>query len=408
MKVTIGKSIARGELYAPPSKSYAHRLLICAFLSGGGTVCGISESEDMGATLDCISALGGRYVREGNKIKIEGVTEIPDTVCELFCRESGSTMRFFIPIVLALCKKSRLYGEGKLLSRGFSVYEEICRGQNIILEYDDRYLALEGKLKSGEFNIKGNISSQFITGLMLALPLLDGDSVIKVTTELESRPYVDITLDALRKYGIEITETEKNVFYVKGNQKYTPRDTYAEGDYSNSAFLHAFNVLGGDVSVLGLNPDSIQGDKAYIPMLKALNDGCPTLDISACPDLGPILFAIAAVKHGAVINGTSRLRIKESDRCQAMADELKKLGGVVEIYENSVRISPILELKEPRASFDGHNDHRVVMALSVISTLFGGEINGCEAVNKSYPDFFKDIASLGIEVKLDEKAYKGQ
>ena len=172
-----------------------------------------------------------------------------------------------------------------------------------------------------------------------------------------------------------------------------------EGDYSNSAFLDAFNVLGGDVSVLGLNPDSIQGDKAYVSIFKELSLGCPTVDISSCPDLGPVVFALAAVKNGACVKGTARLRIKESDRCEAMACELKKLGGVVEISENSVKIEPITELKSPEETLYGHNDHRIVMALSVISSLFGAEIDGCEAVAKSYPDFFDTVSSLGIEVE---------
>lgn len=408
MKVKICKGVAGGEIKAPPSKSYAHRLLICAALTGEKcAVTDVSESEDMGATLDCISSLGIKYERYGDRIIFHKSNEISADGKEFFCRESGSTLRFFIPILLALGGKMKLYGEGRLLERGLSVYEDICRGQEIVLEYDDRYLALEGKLKSGEFNIKGNISSQFVSGLMLALPMLEGDSVIRITTELESRPYVDITMDVLKEYGIEIIEKEKNTFYIKGNQKYLPKDAYAEGDYSNSAFLDAFNILGGDVSVFGLAPQSRQGDKAYIPMFKELNDGCPTLDITSCPDLGPILFALAAVKNGAYINGTARLRIKESDRCQAMAEELKKLGGVVEIFENSVKIAPIKELTTPKTELYGHNDHRIVMALAVISTLFGAEINGCEAVNKSYPDFFNAISSLGIEVKY-EKAYKEQ
>ncbi len=408
MKVKIGKGVAKGKIKAPPSKSYAHRLLICAALTGEDcTVGGVSESEDMGATLDCISALGCKYEREMDRIKFYKSAEISADGKEFFCRESGSTLRFFIPIALAFGGKMKFHGEGRLLERGLSVYEDICKEQEIVLEYDDRYLALEGKLKSGEFNIKGNISSQFISGLMLALPMLEGDSVIRITTELESRPYVDITLDVLKEYGIEINEKEKNTFYIKGNQKYIPKDACAEGDYSNSAFLDAFNVLGGDVSVLGLNPNSRQGDKAYISMLKALDTGRPTLDISACPDLGPILFAIAAVKNGAHIKGTARLKIKESDRCLSMAKELEKLGGVVEIYENSVKIAPVSEFKSPKEELYGHNDHRIVMALSVISTLFGAEIDGCEAVAKSYPDFFDAIESLGIEVKY-EKAYKRQ
>ena len=399
MKIKIGKSIARGEIKAPPSKSYAHRLLICAALAGNGSsVKGISDSEDMGATLDCISALGAEFTKEENSVKFNKA-ELSADGKELYCRESGSTMRFFIPIVLALGGKAKLYGTKRLLERGFSVYEGICEEQNIVLEYDDRYLALEGKLTSGEFTVKGNISSQFISGLMFALPLLKGDSVIRVTEKLESRPYVDITIDALKKFGIEINEIENNVFYIKGNQKYIPCDTVVEGDYSNSAFLDAFNVLGGDVSVLGLNPDSIQGDKAYVSIFKELSLGCPTVDISSCPDLGPVVFALAAVKNGACVKGTARLRIKESDRCEAMACELKKLGGVVEISENSVKIEPITELKSPEETLYGHNDHRIVMALSVISSLFGAKIDGCEAVAKSYPDFFDTVSSLGIEVE---------
>jgi len=398
MKVKIGKSIASGVINAPPSKSYAHRLLICAALAGGDSVIdGISDSEDMGATLDCIRALGVECTRDKSLVRISG-SELSADGKELFCRESGSTMRFFIPIALALGGETKLYGAKRLLERGFSVYEDICREQNITLEYDDRYLALKGRLRSGEFNVKGNISSQFISGLMFALPLLDGDSVIRVTTELESRPYVDITIDALNTYGIVINEIEKNTFYIKGNQKYLPKDTKVEGDYSNSAFLDALNILGGDVSVLDLNPNSCQGDKAYISMLERLNSGTPTLDISSCPDLGPILFAVAAVKNGACIKGTKRLRIKESDRCEAMAEELEKLGGVVEIYENSVKITPIKNLCTPKTVLCGHNDHRIVMALSVISTLFGAEIEGCEAVSKSYPDFFNALSSLGIEI----------
>lgn len=403
MKVTIGKSVARGQVYAPPSKSYAHRLLICAALSGMPSVIeGISGSEDMGATLDCISALGGKYTREGDRVKFGTADTFLADGKEFFCRESGSTARFFIPIALAFGGKIKLYGSERLLSRGFSVYEDICREQNIILEYDDRYLALEGRLKSGIFKVKGNISSQFISGLMFALPLLDGDSVIEVTTELESRPYIDITMDALSRFGIEVKETEKNTFFIKGNQKYQPRSLRVEGDYSNSAFLDAFNILGGEVSVLGLDSNSYQGDKAYIPMLDLLDKGAPTLDISACPDLGPVLFALAGVKNGAEINGTARLRIKESDRCEAMRQELEKLGIEVRISDNSVLIIPPKELKTPKEPLYGHNDHRIVMALSVIATVMGATIEGAEAVSKSFPDFFSVISSLGVEVKYEK------
>ena len=403
MRVTIGKSVACGSVYAPPSKSYAHRLLICAALTGESvTVEGISDSEDMGATLDCIRALGACAVKEGNCVKFSHVHGFLADGKSFFCRESGSTARFFIPIALAFGGKMTFYGTERLISRGFSVYEDICKEQNIRLEYDDRYLTLEGRLHSGEFKVKGNISSQFISGLMFALPLLKGDSVIRVTTELESRPYIDITIDALKRYGIEITEKENNTFYIKGEQKYKPSDTTVEGDYSNSAFLDAFNILGGDVSVLGLDPHSHQGDKAYLSMLDAIKNGDPTLDISACPDLGPIIFALAGVSNGATVKGTARLKIKESDRCEAMKEELSKLGIDVHVYDNYVRINAPKELKKPREVLYGHNDHRIVMALSVISSLVGATIDGAEAVSKSFPDFFNVIGSLGIEVTYEQ------
>ena len=214
MKIKIGVGAPSGEVYAPPSKSYAHRLLICSALSSGGSVDGISDSEDMGATLDCIKALGCYFLKNGSTVTFENSKDLSADGSVLFCRESGSTVRFFIPIALALGGKVRFCGTDRLMSRGFSVYEDICKAQGIDFKYDGNSLVLDGKLKSGEFLVRGDISSQFITGLMLALPLIDGDSVIRVTTELESRPYVDITIDALSRYGIEISEGEKNVFYV--------------------------------------------------------------------------------------------------------------------------------------------------------------------------------------------------
>ncbi len=403
MKITIGKSVAKGSIIAPPSKSYAHRLLICAALCGESAIVdGISDSEDMGATLDCIRALGGNAVKEGKCVNFSKVTELSADGKSFLCRESGSTARFFIPIALAFGGKMTFYGTERLISRGFSVYEDICREQNIRLEYDDRYLTLEGKLHSGEFKVKGNISSQFISGLMFALPLLKGDSIIRVTTELESRPYIDITIDALKRYGIEIEEKENNTFYIKGEQKYQPNNMTVEGDYSNSAFLDAFNILGGDVSVFGLDPNSYQGDKAYLSMLDAIKNGTPNLDISACPDLGPIIFALAGVSNGATVNGTARLKIKESDRCEAMREELSKFGIDMHVYDNYVHIIAPKELKKPGEVLYGHNDHRIVMALSVISTLVGATIDGAEAVSKSFPDFFHVIGSLGVEVIYEQ------
>ena len=398
MKVKIEPSIAKGVISAPPSKSYAHRLLICSALANGiSSVDGILDSKDMEATLNCISALGVSYKRENNTVTVDGTNREQPT-SEFYCNESGSTIRFFIPIALVNGGTSKFYGTERLLCRGFESYEDICKKQNILVEKTDRCISFSGQLKPDTFNIRGDISSQFITGLLFALPLLNGDSIINITTELESASYIDITLDALELFGIEITR-KKNTFFIKGNQKYKPQKTVVEGDMSNAAFLDAFNILGGDVSVIGLNPLSKQGDSVYAPMMVDLKYTAPKIDLSDCPDLAPILFAIAACMNGAEFTGTKRLKIKESNRAEVMAQELKKFGIDVTVNENSVIVHKG-DFKKPTEILHGHNDHRIVMALSVISSVYGGEIDGCEAVSKSYPCFFEDIKGLGIKCEV--------
>ena len=396
MKIKIEKSVAIGSVTAPPSKSYAHRLLICSALAEGeSTVLGISESDDMKATLSCLSSLGVNYIKEQDKIKLNGVNlHIARSATDFYCNESGSTLRFFIPIALAMGGKFNFHGTERLISRGISVYEEICKDQGIICVKHSDKISFEGKLKPNTFNVRGDISSQFISGLLFALPLLNGSSVINITTELESAKYIDITIDALNSFGIKI-ERKNNSFYIEGNQKYTCRCATVEGDASNGAFLDAFNILGGDVSVLGIKEDTLQADGIYKEFFSQIDKGTPTIDISSCPDLGPILFALSAVKNGATFIGTRRLKIKESDRASAMASELLKLGIKTEIYENSVVVHGG-KIKAPKEALYGHNDHRIVMALSVILTLIGGEIDGCEAVSKSYPDFFEVLKALNI------------
>ena len=399
MRVKIEPSIARGEIKAPPSKSYAHRLLICSALANGtSTVNGVINSYDMEATLNCISALGVSFIKENELVTVSSSKLKNSEISKFYCNESGSTLRFFIPLALTLGGINEFYGTERLLSRGLEVYEDICQKQGIVIEKTDKCVKFIGKLKPDTFNVRGNISSQFITGLLFALPLLNGDSVINITTELESASYIDITLDALEQFGIEVTRNE-NTFYIKGNQKYNPRSVSVEGDMSNAAFLDAFNVLGGDVSVLGLNPLSKQGDSVYAPMMVDLKYTSPEIDISDCPDLAPILFALAAACNGAKFIGTKRLKIKESDRAAAMAMELKKFGIDVSVNENSVTVHQGA-LCKPMEALDSHNDHRIVMALSVISSIYGGEIDGCEAVSKSYPCFFEDIKKLGIKCEV--------
>lgn len=400
MKVIIEKSTASGTIDAPPSKSMAHRLLICGALSENSVITNLSASKDIIATVECLKNMGANIELDSNTAKIGGI--VPEEVSgetELFCNESGSTLRFLIPLCMMSGKRVTLTGSARLFERPLSVYEEICKEQGIEFERNANSVTVCGKLKAGDFTVPGNISSQFITGLLFVLPQLNGDSTLTVTGDFESASYVDLTLDAIKSFGVDINRKD-NVFYIKGNQKYQNKTVCVEGDYSNAAFLDAFNLLGGAVSVCGLKKDSLQGDRVYGDMFKGLVNNKTNFDLSDCPDLAPVMFAMAAYTGGAQFTGTARLKIKESDRAQAMADELLKFGINVSVSENSVTVHNGT-LKKPDYVLCGHNDHRIVMALSLLCSVTGGEIDGAEAVSKSYPDFFERISELGIKIKQE-------
>ena len=399
MKIKIERGLPSGCFIAPPSKSYAHRLLIaCALSDGECTVSKVASSEDMLATLDCIRALGTHASFERGKVHFS--KNDPQKYTGIFnCRESGSTLRFFIPIALLRGGVCEFRGTKTLMSRGISVYEDIFRTQGIGLKRTDTSLILEGKLHPDTFEVRGDISSQFITGLLLALPLLEGDSTIKITTPLESAPYVDMTIECLLSLGIEIKWISDTELYIKGNQKYKCCDAIVEGDFSNSAFLDAFGVLGAPVCVKGLNFYSRQGDKVYKEFFRQIQAGYFEADISECPDLGPVLFALCAVHEGGYITGTRRLKIKESDRAMAMAQELSKLGIRLDVYENAVKINKGT-LKAPNVPLCSHNDHRIVMALAVLATLTGAIIDGAQAVKKSFPTFFDVLKRHGVKCEV--------
>lgn len=391
----------KGIMEAPPSKSMAHRLLIGAGLANGKSIIeGISSSEDMKATLDCLSAIGAEYETEGDKVTITGadIRNIPEGAV-LKCRESGSTLRFFIPICLLDGKTFTLTGSEKLLSRPLSVYEDIFKKQGITFEAAPDKIKVGGKLQSGTYKIKGNISSQFITGLLFVLPLMEEDSVIQLIPPVESLSYINLTIEALSVFGIKIEWKDEKTLFIKGGQSYKAVSAKVEGDYSNAAFFAALNELGSEIEITGLNPKSLQGDKVYEKNFALLGKGTPTINISDCPDLGPILFAVAAVKGGGVFTGTRRLKIKESDRASAMAEELSKFGVAVTVHEDSVVVYPH-DFHAPTEVLCGHNDHRIVMSCAVLSTLTGGKIEGAEASRKSLPDFFERLKKLGFEVNL--------
>lgn len=399
MNVEIFPSKAVGEISAPPSKSYAHRLLICAALADGESIIeNIGTNEDIIATASCLKKLGADIEIIGTKAVVKGIKKAERTQSlDLFCNESGSTLRFLIPVSLLFSKNVDFTGKGKLMQRPQSVYEELFKEKNCSLDMLENSIHASGELKSGVYKMRGDVSSQFITGLLFTLPLLSGDSEIILTTPLESAPYIDITIDVLSLFGVEI-EKRENSFFIKGSQKYIPQNLSVEGDWSNSAFLEAFNLIGGGVKLNGMNCDSKQGDKVYREFYEKFSDTAPTVDISDCPDLGPILIACAVLNNGATLTGTRRLKIKESDRGEAMKTELKKFGVDIEVNDDNI-IIPNSTLKKPKEVLCCHNDHRIAMSLSVICSKTGGVLENAECVKKSYPEFFDDIKSLGIEFK---------
>lgn len=398
MTVKFEKSLAKGCVLAPPSKSMSHRYLICGAFTKKSIIKGIAFSDDIKATLDCLSALGANVEINGNDVSIGGLNFNNCKNNVLFCNESGSTLRFLIPVALLFNQEIKFTGSKRLFERSLEVYEEICKEQNIDFNIDDNSITLNGKLSSGNYTVRGDISSQFISGLMFALVNLKEDSTINLTGNIESRSYIDLTIKSLSDFGIKIDIIDDRTFYIKGNQKLQNREITVEGDYSNSAFLDAFNLFGGNVVVEGLSDDSVQGDRKYQEYFKLLCDEASTVDITDCPDLAPILMAVAAVKNGANFIGTKRLKIKESDRGKAMQSELSKFGCETIVLENEIIVKKSC-LTTPKTCLNGHNDHRIVMALSVLLTVFGGSIDGAEAVKKSYPVFFETLKSLGLILK---------
>ena len=297
----------------------AHRLLICAGLSAGTSVISnVDLSEDILATLDCLRALGAKVTCKDSRVIISGIDPAElSHPASLPCRECGSTLRFMIPVCLLSGQEIRLTGSRTLFTRPLDIYQDICREQMLYFEKNENSLAVAGKLSAGQYVLPGNVSSQFVTGLLLALPLLEGDSTIRLLPPIESRPYIDMTLHALSLYGIKARTVPGVPFliHVPGGQ---------------------INLLGGDVQVEGLDENSLQGDKIFRDCFARLREGFADVDLSDCPDLGPVLMAVAAALHGGRFTGTKRLKYKESDRGAAMKQELGRMNVRVDLSENEI------------------------------------------------------------------------
>ncbi|MEG0132852.1 MAG: 3-phosphoshikimate 1-carboxyvinyltransferase [Clostridium sp.] len=419
-KIIIEPRLLNGEIEIPSSKSLGHRGIISASLSNGiSKINNVQFSKDIVTTLEIMKDLGAEIQVGVNSIIIDGtnIFSYQHREINFQCNESGSTIRFLIPIALVKEGKYIFEGKGKLATRPLTPYYEIFSEKHI--EYETKAGALplkvKGRLTSGTYKIRGDISSQFITGLLFSLPLLEKDSMIIVTTNLESKGYIDLTIDVLKKFGIKIANEDYKLFKIQGNQRYVPRDYYIEGDYSQGAFFLVAGAIGSDIKCRGLKSESLQGDKVILKLLKQM--GCileenqgfiralPSkttgieIDASECPDLVPILAVLASVSEGKTrIVNAKRLRIKECDRLNATAVELNKLGARITELEDSLIINGVKEFTG--GEVDSHNDHRIVMALSIAATRATGKvmINNFMAIEKSYPNFFRDYISLGGEL----------
>ncbi len=401
MDISIRPSVLRGKLDVPASKSCAHRSIICAALADGVShLSGVTMSKDIEATIGAMTALGAEFTVEGSDITVKGAGGRPADDCVIDCNESGSTLRFIIPVAAALGKVTEFRGRGRLPQRPIDIFTRELGKNGVVFDYNNTMpFTISGRLRSGRFEIEGDVSSQFITGLLFALPMLEGDSEIVLTSHLESRPYVDITIDTLRRFGVSVDESE-NGFKIKGGQKYTPHDEKIEGDYSQAAFFCVANALGSQVELHNLNENSVQGDKKILEIIQNMcyndNIGHYNADCSDIPDLVPILAVLGAFGSGdSVIYNAKRLKIKESDRLQTTAALLNSLGGSVDVTDDGLIIHPTRAMHG--GIVDSFGDHRIVMAAAIAATRIDGEviIKGAEAAEKSYPAFFDDYKMLG-------------
>ena len=413
-----------GEVKIPPSKSMAHRAVICAALGDGmSKVTNIDYSDDIIATIEAMSSLGAKITQKEDYLEVYGIKcteniKFNEVKSErtIDCNESGSTLRFLVPIAALFEGVNRFVGRGNLGKRPLDTYYNIFDEQGIKYTYKDGILDLktEGKLKAGEFKVKGNISSQFITGLLFTLPLLDGDSKIIITTEMESKGYIDLTLSAIKDFGVEIINNNYEEFIIKGNQTYKSRDYRVEGDYSQSAFFFCADALSNDVILNDLKLDSLQGDKEVIDILTRMglkisnkNNGLignvseglksTIIDGSQCPDIIPVVSLVAALSIGTTeIINAGRLRIKECDRLAAVTSELNKLGARIIEKEDGLIIEGVKELKGGIEVWS-HKDHRIAMTLAIASTMCTEPIilKDYECVSKSYPQFWDDFKNVG-------------
>lgn len=426
MKVKIKPKKLGGTIPIPPSKSYSHRAIIAAALATSNKDKEVSRIDNLKYSVDITTTTEimenwGANIEIGEDFEIikgnSGIVNPKDEYTQ--CNESGSTIRFLIPIGLSSNNKIVFDGKGKLVERPLDSYYKIFDEQGIKYSNNNGWLPLnvDGQLKSGKYEIEGNISSQYITGLLYALPLLNGDSELKINKTLESKGYIDLTLEILEMSGIKVVNNNYKSFFIKGNQKYNPFDYVIEGDYSQVAFWIVAGILGSEIKCLHVKKESLQGDREIIEIVQRMGANVEifddyiivkpsqtygtVIDISQCPDIGPILTVLAALSKGETkIINAERLRIKESDRITSIKTELNKLGANVEEVGDSLVINGVERLTGS-TELSAWNDHRIAMSLAIASIKCDGEIviDEAESVKKSYPHFWEDFKKMGGDVE---------
>ncbi len=395
MKIRIFQGVPCGSILPPPSKSDAHRALIAAACSEGESIIyNVELCDDIAATVDCLRALGVRVDIAGGFVRVVGRSpKFWHAERPLSCRASGSTLRFLLPLCALSGNQVTLIGEERLFARPMEPYEMLFAQKGILFQKERNSITVKGILPKGEYRLPADISSQFISGLLFALPHIEGETRIVLTTSPVSVSYIAMTCAVLSSFGADLCKTEEG-YSVFGKQQLTPTKYTVEADWSGAAPWVVLNALGGKIALQGLSQNSLQGDRTCIDLAKRLSEGFCEVDLSDCPDLAPVLFALAAARYGGSFTGVHRLRDKESDRLFAMREELQKCNVNVEIVDDRAVICG--KLTPPKVPLCGHGDHRIIMAEAILLTLLGGEIVGAEAVSKSYLSFFIDLLNVGI------------
>lgn len=418
MNAIIDSSVLKGNIVSIPSKSVGHRALICAALSDKPTQILMSQSnEDVDTTANCLNEMGARIERNHEGFYVTPISTVPSTAT-LNCGESGSTLRFLLPIAASILPSTCFNGSGRLPNRPIGELQAAMKQKGAVFDKNSMPFTVSGKLTAGKYEIAGNVSSQYVSGLLMALPLLDGDSEILLTSSLFSEPYVEITIDMLSKFGIRINRTVRG-YLIFGNQKYiTPGKLEIEGDWSGVAFFLAAGAINGEITISNLDLNSKQGDKKIIELIKKFGadvsceknaitvkaeklKACE-IDVTDIPDLFPILSVIASSAEGkTTLFNASALRLKESDRIKSTAELINALGGKAIEYPDRL---VIIGTKLRGGTVNSYKDHRIVMSAAIAASACEGKtkIIGSEAINKSYPSFFEDYSSLGGKVTFEE------